>query len=142
MKKVLIISVAMVSMFALAGCETVMLTAEGIPQPASMTGNVNKKYTIVKHFSRSLKGWFMVFDLITVSNPSVQKLVHNEILSAQGDAVINIRIKGQTTFWDDVPPVVLSVVGTLVAPPWGSLAGDIVSSRTFTVSGDVIRYTK
>ncbi|MGC9093724.1 MAG: hypothetical protein ACP5JH_10825 [Bacteroidota bacterium] len=142
MKKVIMLSIITLSLLSFVGCMTVQLTSEGVDKPASMTSNVNKKFTIVKHFSRDLKGWFTIFNLVTISNPKVDEVIRNELVASQGDAVINIKIQGQTTFLDGFIPVALGTIGALVAPPWGFYASSLIGVRTYTVEGDVIRYTE
>jgi hypothetical protein len=133
MKQAIAFLIIGLSLLMFPACMTVHLTAEGYDKPASMSNNVNKKYTIVKHFSRNLKGWFAIFNLVTVSNPDVQRIIQNEVMSAQGDAVINVKLEGQTTFIDGAIPVALGVIGALVAPPGGVYASYLIGARTYTV---------
>lgn len=141
MKKSITFLVIGLSFLIVPACMTVHLSAEGYDKPASMTSNVNKKFTIVKHFKRNLKGWFAIFNLITISDPDIQRVIQNEVMSAQGDAAINLKIQGQTTFLDGAIPVALGVIGALVAPPGGIYASNLIGVRTYTIEGDVIRYT-
>ena len=142
MKKFFLYSIAAASLLLFAGCATVYLTAEGVDKPAAMTASVNKKFTIVKHFREDLKAYFTIFDLVTISNPDVDKLIRSELVAAQGDAIINIRVRGQTTFIDGLIPVGLGVIGALLAPPYGVYASSLIGVRTYTVEGDVIKYTE
>lgn len=141
-KKVLIFFIAAVYLLFLAGCMTVRLTAEGLENPVAMTGNVNKKYTIVKHFSSDLKAWFALFDLVTISEPNVREALHNEILSAHGDAVINVKIQGHTTFTDGAFASAVGIIGALVLPAYGVSMTHLLNIRTYTVEGDVIKYAE
>ncbi len=77
----------------------------------AMSGDLGRHYTVVRHFSRDVKGVFTLFGLVTVVNPDIGKVVQEELAAARGDAVVGIRIKGQTTLVDGVIPVVLGVVG-------------------------------
>jgi hypothetical protein len=140
MKKALMLFFAVVYMLSFVGCMTVHLTSEGVEQPVSMTNNVNKNFIIVKHFSRELKGWFTFFNLVTVQSPKVAEVIRSELIAAKGDAVINIKIKGQFTFIDGLIPAAAATLGSLIAPPWGGLLGYLIGLRTYTVEGDVIRY--
>jgi hypothetical protein len=79
---------------------------------------------------------------VTISDLNVQRIIQNEVMSAQGDAAININIQGQTTFIDGAIPVALGVIGFLVAPPGGAYASYLIGARTYTVEGDVIRYSE
>jgi hypothetical protein len=119
---------------------TVLLTSEGVEKPVDMTSNVNKKFTIVKHFERELKGYFVVFNLITVSDPNIKNAMQDELLNGKGDAIINVKIKGQTTFLDGCLSVGVGILGGLALPPYGVYLGDLIGARTYTIEGDVIRY--
>lgn len=141
MKKSLILSIVAACLLSLVGCMTVMLTAEGVDKPAAMTSNVNKKFTIVKHFSRDIKAIFVIFNLVTVTNPKVNEVIRNEIVAGHGDAVINITIKGQTTFIDGLVPVAAGVAASFLSP-FGIFAFNLIGLRTYTVEGDVIKYTE
>jgi hypothetical protein len=123
---------------SLTSCMTVHLNADGVDKQVNMTG-VGKKFQILKHFNVSKKGVFMIFDLITVSNPDVSGVIRDQLKSTQGDAVINLRITGQTEFIDGLVSVALGTVGGLVAPPYGSLLGDVLGLRTYTIEGDVVK---
>lgn len=140
MRKTIAIAFIALSLAIFAGCMTVQLTAEGVEKPASMTSNVNKKFTIVKHFSRDVKGIFLVFNLVTISEPKVNEIIRNELVAGQGDAVINIRIQGQTTFIDGLVPVAAGL-GAAFLSPFGVFASYLIGLRTYTVEGDVIKYT-
>ena len=140
MRKLIFISLIAVLILTSTGCMTVLLTTEGIEKPVGMTSNVNKEFTIVKHFIRHSKGYFIIFNLVTLSDPKLKDLVNNEILAGQGDAVINVKIEGQTTFIDGFASVGLGFIGGLAAPPFGSLLGDLFGMRTYTIEGDVIKY--
>ena len=142
MKKCLLLSIIGLTLLSFVGCATVHLTAIGIKKPAAMTSNVNKEFTIVRHFSRDLRGYFTIFNLVTISNPNVSKVIEEEITAGQGDAVINIAIKGQTTFIDGAVPVLLGILGAIIVPPYGVYASNLVGMRTYTVEGDVIKYVK
>jgi len=77
---------------------------------------------------------------MTISNSDLEALISKEISSAQGDAVLNMRIQGQTTLIDGVLPFALSVIGGLIIPPYGSFLGYLIGSRTYIIEGDVIKY--
>ncbi len=107
MKKFFFFFIIASCLLSFVGCMTVMLSTEGVEKPVAMTSNVNKKFMIVKHFNRVLKGVFTFFSHVPISNLKVQEVVSNEIVAGQEDAVINIKIHGQTTFIDGLVPVAL-----------------------------------
>jgi len=75
-----------------------------------------------------------------VVNPDLAKVVREEIAAARGDAVVGIRIKGQTTLVDGLIPIVLGTLGGLLLPPYGTVLSYLLELRTYTIEGDVIRY--
>ena len=136
-----------------SGCMTVELSSNSAT-PVMMSGVPDRNYTVVRSFSVAHRGWFTLFDLITLSNPDIQKTLDDELARSGGDAVINVKIVGQTTFVDGIIPIGMSMAGSLLGyaiatDPYtgitygtalGSLAGSMLSARTYTISGDVIRY--
>jgi hypothetical protein len=142
MKKKISILFLFVFILTIPACMTVNLAVEGIDKPVNMTSVTNKKYTIVKHFNREAKGWFTLFNLITIKDVNFDELIRKEINSVQGDAVINLQIKGQTTLVDGAIPTVLGLVGSAALPPAGGILGYLVGARTYFIEGDVIKYTE
>jgi len=128
--------------FIFVGCETVHLTAVRVEKPISMTPNINREFTVIKHFKRDLKAWFTILGLVTISNLKVEEVIREEILKAQGDGVVNLEITGQTTILDGLIPVAAGTVGFLVAPPYGAYAAYLIGARTYTIEGDIIKYTR
>ncbi len=139
MKKYLSLSLIFIFIISFSGCMTVNLAVEGYENPVVMTGNVNKEYKIVKHFKKDLRGWFTLFNLITVSDPDIQRVIVNEIKSVNGDAAINVKIVGQTTLVDGLIPIALGTLGSVINPA-GFVLAYLVGARTYTVEGDIIKY--
>ena len=143
----------LVVLVAVSSCMTVDLSVD-TPQPVSMTGETEKDYRVVRHFEKAHKAWFTLFDLVTAKNPDINATIESEIRKADADAIINLEIRGQTTFLDGLIPIAMTFAGTylgyVLAPDLilgstygtilGSIGGALLSSRTYTVSGDVIRY--
>ena len=121
-------------------CSTVHLTSGGFNRPASMNNITNEKFGVVKHFSVETKGWFTLASLYTFKDTNVHKLLQNELDSVQGDAIVNVKIKGQTTFVDSVLPMGLYCVAIAVNPYLAFVSFMIPTSRTYTIEGDVIKY--
>jgi len=122
------------------GCSTVHLTSGGFNRPASMNNITDKKFGVVKHFSVETKGWFTLANLYTFKNTNIQKILQNEIDSVQGDAIVNVKIKGQTTFVDSALPMGLYFVAVAINPYLAFASFMIPTSRTYTIEGDVIKY--
>ena len=142
MKRTVSIGIGVLLLVALTGCQTVDLKAN-LEKQADFTGNAQKDYKVIRHFENEIKGYFTLFDLVTIQNPDIEHIIRSELKRSDGDAVINLKIQGQTTFLDGVIPALLSVTGAYLTLPYGygSIAGSLISMRTFTVEGDVIRYT-
>ena len=109
-----------------SGCMSVRLSTMGVDKPVMMTGaEVERDYSLVRSFRRSVKGYFLVYHLVTISDPKIQKAVSEEIATANGDAAVNVNIKGQTTIVDGLASM---------------LTWTLFSMRTYTVEGDIIKY--
>lgn len=135
------------------GCMTVEIGAS-LETPVSVSGTLEDDYVVVRHFENKTKAWFTLFDLVTMKNPDFSALIEEELIRTPGDAVINLEIVGQTTAIDGLIPIAMTIVGTLLgqalAPdPYsgavygtalGTVAGAMLSARTFTVSGDIAKY--
>ncbi|MCX6136015.1 MAG: hypothetical protein NTV54_00765 [Ignavibacteriales bacterium] len=141
MKKIAPFLIAFVLTIGSSGCATVNLNAEGYDKAASLTTS-EKPFTIVKHFKKEMKAWFALFSLVTLSEPDIAKVLRDETASSKGDAVINLKVQGQTTFVDGAIPIVLGGIGAFIVRPAGVVAGYFIAARTYTIEGDVIQYGK
>ena len=118
----------LVVLVLLAGCMTVEISTS-TDTPVKLTGEAERDFTVVRHFERSEKAWFTLFDLVTMNNPDFSTLIENELQRTPGDAVINIEIKAQTTAIDGLIPITMTVTGTLAGqaiaadPYYGSIHG-------------------
>lgn len=139
MKNQILLAVTLMMLFGSSGCMSVDLTAAGYDKTASMT-STDRKFTIMKHFSREVKCWYTLVNLIPLTQPNVAEILTEETASAHGDAVINLSIHGQTKLADAAVPVALSVLGSMASPQRGAFAGLLIGTRTYTVEGDVIHY--
>jgi hypothetical protein len=139
MKTFITLSVVLFMVITNSGCMTVNLSATGYDKTASLT-STERKFTIVKHFSKDMKSFYVVLNLIPLSEPNISDLLRDETTSAHGDAFINLKIQGETTLTDIAIPVVLGVVGSALFPKGGAFIGGLVGARTYTVEGDIIKY--
>ena len=142
MKRLFKLLIIGVGLLTVVGCANVYLSANTVDKPVMMNVGPQKDFEIVKHFQRPLRAYFAIFDLVTISNPEVERVVEEEIKSVNGDAVINLKIHGQTSVIDAVIPIALGVIGGMIAPPYGSYAHYLIGARTYTVEGDVIKSKK
>ena len=139
MKKLLYVSIIL--LFSVS-CANVYLKATAIDQPVVMNNKVDANFQIIRHFKRPAKAYFTIFNLVTVSNADIQKIIQEEITEAGGDAAINIKIHGQTTFIDGLLPIALGTIGGLLFPPFGNFASMLIGARTYFVEGDIIKCKK
>ena len=58
----------------------------------------------------------------------------------QGDAIVNVKIKGQTTVIDALLPMGISTFAMIVNPRLFFVMYIVPTSRTYTIEGDVIKY--
>jgi len=123
-------------------CTTIHLNSGPITNSVDMTNKVDRKYRIIRHFDREVKGWFTINGLVTIADVDnkFQRLVLEELQATRGDAVINVRVKGQTDIVDVLIPLAPGVIGALISYPWGAYASWLICSRTYTIEGDVIKY--
>ncbi len=107
------------------GCKTVDLSIHDNSKSVSFNSNNNRQYVFVKHFSRDEKAFFLLYNLITAKDLSLDKIINEELKINNGDGIINLKIQGQDTFID----VIVSFI-----------ASQIVGMRTYNIQGDIFRY--
>jgi hypothetical protein len=108
----------------LSGC----YTAEG-RLPGTVRPNLAATdYTKIKSFSVEVTNYFFVYGLAGAPEPSLfADTIQKEVKAAGGDGVVNLVIAGEETFGD----VCISII---------ACGGLIVSPRTFTISGDIVKF--
>ena len=153
MKRVVFCS-AFIGIVFLTGCMTVDLKSDSVLQPVAMSADINREYEIVGRFEKEVRVWFTLYSLITINPPDIDKLIEDELRRAKGDAVVNLRIRGQQAVFDYLIPTAimsvglsLTVTGTLQLDTGLSALGSLftlaagqIASRTYTIEGDVVRY--
>lgn len=140
MKTQLIYFAILVFALSNSGCLSVQLSAVGYENTASLT-SIERKFTIVKHFTVDIKNWYTFFNLIPLSETSIADIFRDETASSHGDAIINVKIVGQTSLVDVAIPVAAGIIGTIISQKGGVVLGIFIGSRTYTIEGDVIKYT-
>jgi hypothetical protein len=55
---------------------------------------------------------------------------------------MNLKIKGQDTFIDQIIPIGVGFLGLIIMPesPIGLFAAYMIGMRTYTIEGDIVRY--
>jgi len=87
---------------------------------------VGRPYRVVRHFSEDTKAFYVLFDLATIHEPQIEKIINRELQAAGGDAVVNLQLKHQFKFLD--------LLLRFIAEPF-------FGSSTVTVEGDVAKFT-
>ncbi len=83
------------------------------------------EYDIVDSFEVQKKASWVIFGLVPINEAEVEEIVAREIRRLEADAATNIVVEAQ---YDAVDVVVAAILGGLF------------NTRTYTVSGDVVRF--
>ena len=117
------------AMCLLSGCATIAMNTTTLPEPAQMNAAGTQDYTVISSFTvHDRAGW--ILGLVPVNPPAgdnhdyLKTILDQQIQAAGGDAVINVKLRGQNQFSD--------VMITLFVP--------FYNTRTLTVTGDIIKY--
>ena len=128
MKRILLASIIiLIAGVLFSGCFAQQFVAGSVDSPTMMSGAAaeKKEYTVVKNFSVSDRsGWF-ILGLIPSGHTDLNKIVADEVKSARGDAVINLKIK---SLYDPADILI------------GILVGGIYNTRQSIITGDIIKY--
>ncbi|MDP1677970.1 MAG: hypothetical protein Q8L88_14020 [Bacteroidota bacterium] len=126
----------------IGGCKTVDLSIYDNSKSVSLNSNSNRRYVFVKHFNRDEKAYFTLFNLITAKDLMLDKVIQQELQANNGDGIMNLKIKGQDTFIDQLIPLGVGFLGTIIMPetPIGLFAFYMIGIRTYTIEGDIVRY--
>jgi hypothetical protein len=112
----------------------------------SMTSNINKEYRIIKHVKIQQKIPFLFLVRINPGSgsPYLDDMLQPELAAEEGDAIVNVKIKGEAALGDFVLPIGMGVVGAFVFPPLFSIAMFPLYEdlKTYTVEGDIVKYVE
>ena len=130
---------------------SVNLEASGVDAPVGLTSEINRVYRVVEHFRERTSAWF-ISQLITLSHHKVERIVEQQLIRHNGDAVVNLRIGGRNTFGDPLVPLGAGLLaggiyyfavdnaGLSETALIGTGVSFLLSRRSFFVEGDVVRY--
>lgn len=122
-----LVAIFLIISLAFSGCMPMQLETKELVQSVFLSSKTPVPYTRLKEFSATTKGAWAFFGAITVSKPDLSGVINEEIERQNGNAIINLTIKTQTTFTD-------GLIGTL------ALLGLIYQPRTVFVSGTVVSF--
>lgn len=111
--------------------------------PVLLNTPADTAYIVVEHFSL-VQDRSMLFlkRLHGGGHPNIQALLEKQLKKTPGDAIINLKIAGETREMDVVAPVIFGIAGSLIITPFIILAFEplFADLKTYSIEGDVIRY--
>jgi hypothetical protein len=124
----------------LESCSTVYIDITTLGKNVSMTDSLNRPYTIIKHFHQEQKAYFILIGFVKIGNPDLVSIIHSELSSVQGDAVINLKMEVECDLIDTIVPYAIGALGWGFFGPLGLNFVYAFSMQTYRFSGDVVRY--
>lgn len=127
-----------------ASMSSVTVESKGFMKPISMTPNINREYSVIKHFKREQKAPFLFLTRLSPTGAAFN--LDEELLEepgfAEGDAVVNASVKSQLAMGDLLFPLVVGIGGGLIFPPFFFfLACPFYEDlKTCVVEGDIVKY--
>ncbi len=112
--------------------------------PVLLNTPAEKEYVVVEHFSvlqdRSL---LFLKRLHGGGHPDFQGMLDKQLKKTPGDAIINLSITGETRELDVIAPLIFGIAGAFVYTPLVIIAFEPIFTdlKTYSIEGDVIRYT-
>ena len=128
----------------LTGCMTLDFSVKNSAVPVLLNTPAEKEYVIVEHFS-VLQDRSMLFlkRLHGGGHPDIQGMLDKQLKKTPGDAIINLSITGETREMDVVGPLIFGIAGAFMFSPLIIIAFEPIFAdlKTYSIEGDVIRYT-
>jgi hypothetical protein len=129
----------------LTGCMTLDFSVKNTAVPVLLNAPSEKEYVVVEHFS-VLQDRSMLFlkRLHGGGHPDIQGMLDKQLKKTPGDAIINLTITGETREMDVVGPLIFGIAGAFVFTPLVIIAFEPMYAdlKSYSIEGDVIRYTK
>ena len=115
-------------------------------KPVSMTSNINKEYSVMKHIRVVQKVPFLFLLRINPenANPNLDELLQPVFAETPADAIVNVRLQGSTSLGDVILPIGLGIAGGLVfAPLFVFVVTPFFEDlKTYSLEGDIVRYSE
>lgn len=129
-----------------ASFTSVSLSVNRGDKVVSMTSNINKEYRIIKYVKVEQKVPFLFLVRINPAggNPDLDDMLQPELAAAEGDAIVNVKIKGEAALGDVILPIGMGIVGAFAFPPLLIIAMFPLFEdlKTYTVEGDIVKYVE
>ncbi len=115
-------------------------------KPVSLTSNINREYTMVKHFRVKQKvPVLFVFRLSPYGAAAdINEMIAPELQSSQADAIVNLSVKGNAEIQDVFLPIGIGLLSGLILSPtfFFLMAVPFYEDlKTYEVEGDLVKYT-
>jgi len=135
-------------LLTLTGCASFTPVQLSVPErskPVSITANINRDYTLIKHFTEEQKVPFLFLVRLNPegSNPDLEKMLGPELNSEKADAIVNVKIEGHPAFGDVMLPLAMGIIGGIAFPPLFVLTAIpfFEDLKTYKVEGDLVKYS-
>ncbi len=158
LKRVLPLCIAVLLILSLSSCYTVSLQSN-TAAPVDLTSlNIVDDYRIVGHFEETTRVSFSIGGLVKLQEVDIDSIIEKNLRKYNGDAVINVRLKTEMGVTDQLINFGLATAGYLLGSSTvdtstyegavlsmsrgttiASLVPFLYSTRTVTISGDIIR---
>lgn len=114
-------------------------------KPVSMNANINREYTMVKHFRVKQKvPVLFVFRLSPYGAAAdINEMIAPELQSSQADAIVNLSVKGNAEIQDVFLPIGIGLLGGLILSPtffFITVIPFYEDLKTYEVEGDLVKY--
>ena len=127
-----------------ASSSTVYLSMSREDKVMSMTPNINREYRTIKHMRAAQKApfLFLVRMFPGEAQPNLDEMVTPEFMTAQADAMVNMKFRGETSVGDVLLPVGVGLIGGLAFPPLFifMMFPIFEDLKTYSVEGDIVKY--
>lgn len=127
----------------IAGCTTLDLDMRAVDVPVMVNAPREREYSTVTHFSvEQEKSMFFLRRMFGGGHPDVTSMLQKQLQKNPGDAIINLRIKGDTKEIDIAVPIVIGIAGTFAFAPLFIIALEplFADLKSYTLEGDIIRW--
>lgn len=113
-------------------------------KPISLTPYINKDYRVVKHIRVQQKVPLLFVARLSPGGgkPDFDELLRPELISNEGDALVNVKIVGEASLGDVLLPIGLGIIsGIGFAPLYVIATAPLFEDlKTYSVEGDLVQY--
>lgn len=139
----IIVGALLCAALLLSSCATVNMDASMVRVPVMMNVQDIPPPRSVTHFEKEQKVPFLFLHrLFGGAKPDLSAMLQEQLQATPGDAIVNLRIHGDTNIGDLLLPVAVGTVGLFVFPPMVLFVYEplFFDLKTYTVEGDVVTF--